>query len=103
MIVGASLTAVNVMLRVVAVLVSTPSFTTTLIVRWVAQVSAQPLESVREEVAAQLASFGASAARPEREALGRVLDAAERSLGQKGAPPDLALSMASFRRWLAEL
>jgi rhodanese-related sulfurtransferase len=74
-----------------------------LVVRYVAQVSAQTPESVRESLATQLEALGSSARNPKRETLARVLDAVESSLTQKGAPPDLALSMVSFRRWLAAL
>lgn len=74
-----------------------------LVVRYVAQVGSQPPEAVREKLGADLAALGASAVDPKREALARVLDAVETSFVQKGAPPDLALSMASFRRWLTEL
>ena len=38
-----------------------------------------------------------------REALAKLLDSVEGSFAKAGAPPDLALSMASFRRWLAAL
>jgi rhodanese-related sulfurtransferase len=74
-----------------------------LVVRYVAQVGAPPLEATRAALGAELAAFGASAADPKRDALARLLDGVERSFVAKGAPPDLALSMASFRRWLAEL
>jgi rhodanese-related sulfurtransferase len=74
-----------------------------LVVRYAAQVGSQPPEAVRETLGAQLAALGASALEPKRDALARVLDAVERSFVEKGAPPDLALSLASFRRWLAEL
>ena len=73
-----------------------------LVVRYAAQIGAQPLEAVRETLGAQLTALGASALEPKREALARVLDAVERSFVEKGAPPDLTLSLASFRRWLAE-
>ena len=73
------------------------------VVRWVAQVSAQPPDAVRETLRGQLEAPGASTADPTRAALARLLDSVESSLAQKSAPPDLELSMASFRRWLAVL
>jgi rhodanese-related sulfurtransferase len=74
-----------------------------LVVRYAAQVGSQPPEAVRETLGSELQALGASTAEPKREALARVLDGVERSFVEKGAPPDLALSMVSFRRWLAEL
>ena len=74
-----------------------------LVVRYAAQVGSQPPEAVCETLGAQLRGLGAAALEPKREALARVLDAVERSFVEKGAPPALALSMVSFRRWLAEL
>ena len=74
-----------------------------LLVRYVAQVGAQPLEATRAALAGELEAFGASVADPKRDALARLLDGVERSFVAKGAPPDLALSLASFRRWLADL
>ncbi|MEX2207331.1 MAG: rhodanese-like domain-containing protein [Myxococcota bacterium] len=74
-----------------------------LVVRYAAQVGSQPPEAVRETLGSELQALGASAAEPKREALARVLDGVERSFVERGAPPDLALSMVSFRRWLAEL
>jgi rhodanese-related sulfurtransferase len=73
------------------------------VARWVAQVSAQPPDAVRESLRGQLESLGASASDPTRDALARLLDSVESALAEKGAPPDLELSMASFRRWLAAL
>jgi len=74
-----------------------------LVVRWVAQVSSQMPDAVRESFRGQLEALGAPAGEPTREALARLLDSIESSFVQKGAPPDLALSLASFRRWLAVL
>jgi rhodanese-related sulfurtransferase len=74
-----------------------------LLVRWVAQVSSQTPDVVRESFRAQLEALGAPAGEPTRAALATLLDSVESSFVQKGAPPDLALSMASFRRWLALL
>ena len=62
------------------------------LVRWVAQVSSQPPAAVRATLVA-----------PTHDALARLLDSVESSFAQKGAPPDLELSMASFRRSLAAL
>lgn len=62
------------------------------LVRWVAQVSSQTPDAVRETLVA-----------PTHAALDQLLDSVEESLKQKGAPPDLELSIASFRRSLAAL
>jgi len=70
------------------------------VVRWVAQVSSRTPDAVRETLRGQLEALGASASDPTRAALSRLLDSVESSLAQKGAPPDLELSLASFRRWL---
>jgi len=72
-----------------------------LVVRWVAQVTAQAPDAVRETFRGQLDALGSSASDPTRAALARVLDSVERSLSEKGAPPDLDLSLVTFRRWLA--
>jgi rhodanese-related sulfurtransferase len=73
------------------------------VARWVAQVSAQPPDAVRASLGGQLEALGASASAPTRDALARLLEYVASSLAQKGAPPDLELSMAAFRRWLAAL
>jgi len=73
------------------------------IARWVAQVSAQPPDVVRESLRGQLESFGESATEPTREAVARLLDSVPSSFAKKGAPPDLEIALASFRRWLAAL
>jgi len=62
------------------------------LVRWVAQVSSQSPATVRETLVAKTHAE-----------LARLLDSVESSFAQKGAPPDLELSMASFRRSLAAL
>ncbi len=71
------------------------------LVRWVAQVSSQPPDAVRETLGTRLAQLGSSLGSPTRAALGQLLGFVEESLSQKGAPPDLDLSLASFRRSLA--
>ena len=74
-----------------------------LVVRWVAQVSAQTPDAARELLGGRLESLGASLGSPTHAALDRLLDFIEESLTQKGAPPDLELSITSFRRSLATL
>ena len=73
------------------------------LVAWVAQVGARTRESVREELRDALASRVVGFDVPTREGVERALDYAEASLRKKGAPPDLDLSLASYRRWLAAL
>ena len=73
------------------------------VVRWVAQVSAQTPDAVRKTLGSQLESLGASANAPTRAALACVVDSVGSSLTDKGAPPDLDLSVATFRRWLGVL
>ena len=59
------------------------------VVSWVAQVSARVPEEVRGELG--------------KLSVGQALDLVESSLRARGAPPDLELSLASFRRSLAAL
>lgn len=73
------------------------------VARWVAQVSAQPPDAVRERLRGQLESFGASASGPTRASLARLLDSVASLFAEKGAPPDLEIALTSFRRWLAAL
>ncbi len=74
-----------------------------LVVRWVAQVSAQSPDLVREQFGARLAQLGSSLESPKQAALAQLLDFVEESLSRKDAPPDLDLSLASFRRSLSVL
>lgn len=74
-----------------------------LVVRWVAQVSSQTPDAVREQLGARLTKLGSSLESPKQAALAQLLDYVEESLSRKDAPPDLDLSLASFRRSLAVL
>jgi rhodanese-related sulfurtransferase len=73
------------------------------LVAWAAQVSARARDTVREELGDALVRDGFSLDRPTRAGVARAIDAVESTLREKGAPPDLDLSLASYRRWLAGL
>jgi len=73
------------------------------VVRWVAQVSSQTPDEARELLGARLGKLGATVTSPTHAALDALLDFVEESLSRKDAPPDLDLSIASFRRSLAVL
>jgi rhodanese-related sulfurtransferase len=74
-----------------------------LVIRWVAQVGGQNPDQVRERFAGRIAKLDESAGGPSQSALRELLDFVEASLGEKDPPPDLALSIASFRHSLALL
>ena len=67
---------------------------------WLAQVSAQPRDAVRAQLAAELGA--ASDARNAADAA-RVLDWVEAAARAAGSPPDTDLSLAAFRAALAAL
>lgn len=75
------------------------------LVAWVAQVAAKPREAVREELRDPLEGPGIAAGvdGPTRERVERALERVETSFREKGAPPDLELSLATYRRWLSAL
>jgi len=79
------------------------------LVAWAAQVGARSREVVRGELEAALGTAlgsGSSAERvdPPRESVERAIALVERSFRSAAAPPpDLELSLASYRRWLAGL
>lgn len=87
------------------------------LVAWVAQVSARTQQAVRDELREGLAraaadpafddvsdySSGPALDRPNRASVERAIELVETALRAKGAPPDLDLSLASYRRWLAAL
>jgi len=66
------------------------------LVAWVAQVSARTQLAVRDELREGLDG-------PTRASVERTIELVEAALRAKGAPPDLDLSLASYRRWLAAL
>jgi len=70
---------------------------------WVAQVGPRTPEAVRAVFAHQLAGSGMSLDAPSHVAVDRLLDTVERELTGESPPPDLDLSLAAFRRWLAVL
>jgi len=70
---------------------------------WVAQVGPPTPEAVRAVFAHQLAGSGMSLDAPSHVAVDRLLDTVERELTGESPPPDLDLSLAAFRRWLAVL
>ncbi len=73
------------------------------LIAWVAQVGARTRESVRQELSESLGSHAVAIEVPKRESIERVLDVIEASCRQRGAPPDLDLSLATYRRWLSAL
>ncbi len=81
------------------------------LVAWAAQVGARPREAVREELESAVGSalghpMGGRdvGAAPTREQAAQAIDFVERSFRSAATPPpDLALSLASYRRWLAGL
>lgn len=70
---------------------------------WLAQLGAREPAAARGEISAALAAAGASWDAPTAAALGCALEHAERALAsaEGGAPPDLEMSVAAFRRALA--
>lgn len=73
------------------------------LVAWVAQVGARPREVVRDELRGELAAASLAFDAPTREGVERALAFVESALRAKGAPPDLDLSLAAYRSWLAIL
>jgi len=79
------------------------------LVAWVAQVGGQTQQAVRDELRQGLAraAVGDAAAvafaSPTRASVEHAIDLVETALRKKGAPPDLELSLASYRRWLSQL
>ncbi|MBK7951933.1 MAG: rhodanese-like domain-containing protein [Deltaproteobacteria bacterium] len=73
------------------------------LVAWAAQVGARPQTEVRDELRTGLAAATLALDAPSRAGVARALELVEASFRAKGAPPDLELSLASYRRWLAGL
>ncbi|MEZ4282583.1 MAG: rhodanese-like domain-containing protein [Myxococcota bacterium] len=79
------------------------------LVAWAAQVGARSREAVRGELETAIGpdlghASGEGAAGPTRAGVERAIDFVEQSFRSKESPPpDLALSLASYRRWLAGL
>ncbi len=79
------------------------------LVAWAAQVGARSRDVVRGELEAALGTAagsgsGAESVGPTRESVERAIAFVERSCRSAAAPPpDLELSLASYRRWLAGL
>lgn len=74
-----------------------------LLVAWLAQLSGASPEATRASLEKGLAEAGAPLAPLTRESVGRAVDRAEATLRARGELPDLAMSVRSFRRWLADL
>jgi rhodanese-related sulfurtransferase len=70
---------------------------------WLAQISGNELEEAIADLDHRLQEAGASLAAPSAEATAKTLDAIATRLDDKGPPPDLDLTLAAFRRDLAEL
>lgn len=70
---------------------------------WLAQVSPLTPDAATELLFERCALLGASFEEPDHHAVAQVLDFVENFLTDLGAPPDLDLSIASFRRSLATL
>lgn len=73
------------------------------VVVWMAQVGRRTPDAVTELLRERLERLGASFEQPTHSAVDAVLDFVEEFLSQDDAPPDLALSLTSFRRSLAVL
>ncbi len=73
------------------------------LVAWAAQVGARPQAAVRDELRTGLAAEALGLDEPTRASVARAIELVETALREKGAPPDLDLSLASYRRWLANL
>lgn len=71
------------------------------IVAWLAQVTRRPPSAVADELRAWLSQSDASFEDPTQAALDWLLDLSEASLDAAELPPDLDLTLATFRRWLA--
>lgn len=74
-----------------------------ILVAWLAQLSGSPPEAVRASLETGLADAGTPLTPLTRESVGRAVERAEATLRARGELPDLALSVRSFRRWLADL
>lgn len=74
-----------------------------LVTAWFAQVSPCSLDEARSMTRERLEKLGSSCDQPTHAAVDLLLGIVEESLTSTGAPPDLALSITSFRRWLAVL
>jgi rhodanese-related sulfurtransferase len=70
---------------------------------WWAQVRSLPPAQSRARLGRMLEGLGASSEAPTHGALDGLLREVEASFPRGSAPPDLDLSLASFRRWLADL
>jgi rhodanese-related sulfurtransferase len=70
---------------------------------WMAQVSPRTREKANALLRERLERLGSSFDDPTHAALDRVIDFVEESLGHEGGPPDLDLSITSFRRSLTVL
>lgn len=73
------------------------------LVAWAAQVGARPQPDVRDELRTGLAVAALALDAPSHAGVERAIELVEASLRAKGAPPDLELSLASYRRWLSRL
>jgi rhodanese-related sulfurtransferase len=73
------------------------------VVAWFAQVGASQPEAARAALRQGLAERGLSLEPATRESVGGAIEQAEATLRARGEPPDLALSVGCFRRWLADL
>ena len=69
---------------------------------WLAQVGPLTPSAARQLVMRRLDRFGVTFEQPTHAAVESALDFVEESLSSI-SPPDLDLSLASFRRWLAVL
>ncbi len=73
------------------------------IVAWMAMVSPHTRETARQVIAEALEQCGASIERPSAAALGEALARVEQAVCTESTPPDLDLTLASFRRSLENL
>lgn len=74
-----------------------------LVASWLGQVASLTPAEAREKLRQGLERAGFSFEPPTHEGVDRALVQVEEALRRSGAPPDLDLSLASFRRWLAGL
>ncbi len=73
------------------------------LIAWAAQVGARPQPDVRDALRSALASEAHDLDAPTPAAVARAIELVERELCERGAPPDLELSVGAYRRWLAAL
>jgi rhodanese-related sulfurtransferase len=73
------------------------------LVSWVAQVTGRDRKTVRDELREELSRERFSLEAMTHASVERAVDLVEAALRRTGPPPDLDLSLASFRRWLAVL